>query len=92
MRYDQIALALHLMDERPPSRSRDTVLVGIDGSEESRRILKHVAALAPIHDSEVIVFHVHEKAYSGPATLDVGPTALISASGGARPRGHTCPP
>jgi nucleotide-binding universal stress UspA family protein len=57
----------------------DIVLVAIDGSDDSSRILGHVAALAVIHESEVIVFHVRPLAYSGAATLHVGPVPVISA-------------
>jgi nucleotide-binding universal stress UspA family protein len=71
------------MNQRSRPHGYDTVLVALDGSEDSSRILEHVAALAPIHDSEVIVFHVHQKAYSGAATLDVGPTPVISAQDAA---------
>jgi nucleotide-binding universal stress UspA family protein len=67
------------MDERSRPQGYDTVLVAIDGTEDSSRILEHVGALAPIHRSEVIVFHVRQKAYSGAATVDVDPTPVISA-------------
>ncbi|MDQ4028746.1 MAG: universal stress protein [Actinomycetota bacterium] len=67
------------MDERSPPQNFDTVLAAIDGTENSSRVLEHVGALAPTHGSEVIVFHVRQKAYSGAATVDVDPTPVISA-------------
>jgi nucleotide-binding universal stress UspA family protein len=57
----------------------DKVLVAIDGTESSSRVLEHVRVLAAIHDSEVIVFHVRQLAYSGASTLHVGPSVEISA-------------
>ncbi len=71
------------MNESAPPGDNHTVLVAMDGSEDSRRILERVAALPTIHDNEVIVFHVHQKAYSGVATLDVGPPPVISAQDAA---------
>jgi nucleotide-binding universal stress UspA family protein len=56
----------------------EKVLVAIDGSEMSERVLEHVLLLAPIHDSEVIVYHVRQKAYAGTAILDVGPPPVVS--------------
>jgi nucleotide-binding universal stress UspA family protein len=56
----------------------DKVLVAIDGTETSNHLLDHVRALAPIHNSEVIVYHVHQKAYSGAATIDMDPLAVVS--------------
>lgn len=66
----------------------DKVLVAIDGTEDSNRILDHVAALAPIHDSEVIVFHVRQLAYSGAATLQVGPPEEITVEDATRRLGQ----
>jgi nucleotide-binding universal stress UspA family protein len=56
----------------------EKVLVAIDGSETSKRVLEHVRVLAPIHDSEVVVYHVRQKAYAGAATLDVEPSSVVS--------------
>jgi nucleotide-binding universal stress UspA family protein len=56
----------------------EKVLVAIDGSETSKRVLEHVRVLAPIHDSEVVVYHVRQKAYAGAATLDVDPSPVVS--------------
>jgi nucleotide-binding universal stress UspA family protein len=67
------------MGDGARSQGYDTVLVAIDGTEHSRRILQHVAAVAPIHNSEVIVFHVHQKAYSGAAAVDVDEPPVIRA-------------
>ena len=61
----------------------DKVLVAIDGSESSKRILEHTRTLATIHESEVIVFHVRQIAYSGAATLRVGPPVELSAEDAA---------
>jgi nucleotide-binding universal stress UspA family protein len=72
-----------LMGDRPSAQGYDRVLVAIDGTEDSSRILDHVAALAPIHDSEVIVFHVHQKAYSGAAAIDLDQPPVISAQDAA---------
>jgi nucleotide-binding universal stress UspA family protein len=56
----------------------EKVLVAIDGSESSTRILEHVRALAAIHQSEVIVYHVRQKAYSGASTIEVDPPPAVS--------------
>ena len=61
----------------------DKVLVAIDGSESSKRILEHTRFLAATHDSEVVVFHVRQLAYSGMATLDVGIPVEVSAEDAA---------
>lgn len=72
------------MAEASGAAGYDKVLLAIDGTEDSKRLLDHVAALAPIHDSEVIVFHVRQLAYSGVATLHVGPPEEISVEDATR--------
>jgi nucleotide-binding universal stress UspA family protein len=61
----------------------DKVLVAIDGSESSGRILEHTRILAAIHESEVVVLHVRQLAYSGASTLDVGGPLEVSAEDAA---------
>ena len=56
----------------------ERVLVAIDGSEAAKRVLQHVRVLAAIHDSEVIVYHVRPKAYSGAATIDLDELPVVS--------------
>jgi nucleotide-binding universal stress UspA family protein len=60
------------------------VLVAIDGSEASERMLDHVHILAAIHDSEVIVYHVHPKAYSGAATIALDDVPVVSTDDAAK--------
>jgi nucleotide-binding universal stress UspA family protein len=76
------------MNNKSRRSGYDIVLVAIDGSEDSSRILGHVAALAVIHESEVIVFHARQVAYSGAATLHVGPDPVISAEDAAADLGR----
>lgn len=75
------------MAETPP-KSYDVILVAIDGTDDSNRILDHVAALAPVNDSEVIVFHVRQKVYSGASTIEVGPSEELSAEDAAERLGR----
>jgi nucleotide-binding universal stress UspA family protein len=63
--------------------SYDKVLVAIDGSAGSRRVLEHARLLAAIHGSEVIVFHARQKAYSGAAVFEVGSPPEVSAEDAA---------
>jgi nucleotide-binding universal stress UspA family protein len=72
-------MVLHERLEIRMSYVFDRVLVAIDGSEASHNVLAHAVALARINDSEVIVYHVRQKAYSGASTISVGPAEVISA-------------
>jgi nucleotide-binding universal stress UspA family protein len=65
------------------------VLVAIDGSEASERVLDHVDALAAIHDSEVIVYHVRPKTYSGAATISLDDVAVVSTDDAAKKLNET---
>ena len=46
--------------------------------EAFERVLDHVHVLAAIHDSEVIVYHVRPKAYSGAATISLDEVSVVS--------------
>lgn len=61
----------------------DKVLIAIDGSDASQRILEYAGDLAAIHGSEVVVFHVHQLAYAGMSTMHVGGPVDISAEDAA---------
>ena len=64
-------------------KTYDKVLVAIDGSETSTNVLEHARRLAGIHDSEVIVYHVRQKAYSGASTISIGSRPVITAQAAA---------
>ncbi len=67
----------------------EKVLVAIDGSEASKRVLDHVRVLAPIHDSEVIVYHVRPKSFSGMATIDLDEVPVVSTADAAKDLNET---
>jgi nucleotide-binding universal stress UspA family protein len=62
----------------------ERVLVAIDGSENSRRVIEHVRAFAAVHDFEIIVYHVQQKVYSGAATIDMSPPTVVSTEDAVR--------
>jgi nucleotide-binding universal stress UspA family protein len=65
-------------------KSYEKVLVAIDESETSINVLEHARKLASTNDSEIIVYHVRQKAYSGASTISVGPPPVITAQVAAR--------
>ena len=54
------------------------ILAAIDGTESSRPVLEHARAIATVHNSEVVVYHVRQHAYFGAAAHPVGPALDVT--------------
>ena len=62
----------------------EKILVAIDGSETSKRLLDYVRPLSAINESEVLIYHVRQQAYSGLAIREVGPIPVITTDSAAK--------